>query len=220
MVELLINCSCGSVFQYNLNLETIATELEKIGVLPIIVPHEDHFVTVYIDRELKIRSVERVILVEDERSSVVVTETLTEEKILKVVNEIEQETSPNKDYFKFASSLLYRIQDPQALFIAGRYVGNKMWKEKRKGILSMGGVYKPALELIVKSELKPILDKTGKTKLSGNTSLEITNCIAPQFIIGLAQGILNALSESASRKIGIKIAYEITGNSVTLSLKT
>lgn len=220
MVELTIQCFCGETFNYDIEIDSFSEELSKSGIIPLIVPHKDHFVTIYVDREMKVRSVERVILVEQERSPVVVSESLSDEKISEIVNSIEKEADPNKDYYKFVSSLLFQVQMPEALFIAGRIVGYSMWKEWRKPILDLGATYQPKTDLIIKSELKPILDKAGTTKFLEKNTIEIQGCIAPQFVVGLTQGILNAISEASDQKIDIKIGYHIMGESVTLNLKT
>jgi hypothetical protein len=136
MVDLTIRCVCGENFVYTIDLGPFQKELSSSGLLPIMIPHKDHFVTVYIDRQYKIRSVERVILVDrEQRSTVVSTETLSESDIKSILDEIKKEHNPNKNYFKFASALLYRIQEPEALFYAGKIIGYEMWLELRKANL-------------------------------------------------------------------------------------
>lgn len=219
MVELTIRCVCGENFNYNLNITPLLQELESVGLLPLIISHKDHFVTVYIDRQLKIRSVERVILVDkDQRTTVSTSESLTENEIKEIINEIKSESNPNKDYFKFVSALLYKIQEPEALFIGGKQIGYEMWMELRNPIIKLGATYQPIIDLILKSELKPILDKAGKVKLNKNNQLVVDQCIAPQFVIGLAQGILLGIGEIAEEKLNIKIEYEIKEDMVSLVL--
>ncbi len=82
----------------------------------------------------------------------------------------------------------------------------------------MGAKYVTSLNLIIKSELKPILEKSGKTRLVKDTGIEVTECVAPQFVVGIAQGVLNAVSEVTEEKLTVKFAYQIQGNSVTLSV--
>jgi len=220
MADLTIKCVCGETFNYSINLAPFVEEFETIGVVPLIIPHKDHFVTAYIDRQFRIRSVERVIMVDkNQRSTVVSTEVTSEEEIRKTIAEIKKEINLQKNYFKFVSALLYRIQEPEALFIAGKQIGYEMWRELRKAIIKLGATYQPKIDLILKTELKPILDKAGKTRLEKDNQLEVDQCIAPQFVVGLAQGILLAIGETAEEKMDIKIEYTIEEDKVDLTLK-
>ncbi len=220
MVVLTIRCVCGENFTYEVNLESLLHEFETTGLLPLMIPHKDHFVTAYIDKQFKIRSVERVILINREQHSTVIsTDKLSEVEIHEILNEIKQEFNPNKNYFKFISALLFKFKEPEALFISGKQIGFEMWLELRKAIIKLGATYQPDVSLILKTELKPILDKTGDTKLITDNHLEIDNCIAPQFVVGLAQGILIAISNTAKEKMDIKIEYDIGNEVVNLTLK-
>ncbi len=219
MAELNIKCVCGETFIYSINLTPFLYEFETSGLIPLIIPHKDHFVTAYIDQSFKIRSVERVIMIDkNQKSTVVSVETMSEEEIDQILGDLKKEYNPAKDYFKFASALLYKIQEPEILFIIGKQIGYEMWQDMRKAIIRLGAMYQPDLDLILKTELKPVLDKTGKTKLDKNI-LEIDQCIVPQFVVGLAQGILQAIGKYAEEKMDIEIEYKIEQQKVELKLK-
>ena len=94
-----------------------------------------------------------------------------------------------------------------------------MWTKWRDSILKLGAKYTPQIDLIIKSELKPILDKTGETDLLSEKGILIRNCNAPQFVVGIAQGVLNAISAAAKGDISIRIEYSIEGNNVMLTVQ-
>ncbi|MHA1630201.1 MAG: hypothetical protein ACTSXO_00955 [Candidatus Heimdallarchaeota archaeon] len=220
MADLVIKCICGETFTYSINLAPFIEEFETAGEIPLIIPHKDHFVTAYIDRQFKIKSVERIIMVDKhQRSTIVSSETISENEIKRIIDNVKQEINLHKDYLGFAQKILDIIQEPEALFIAGRQMGYEMWREMRKSILKLGATYQPKINLILKTELKPILDKTGKTRLEKDNQLEVDQVIAPQLVVGLAQGILLAIGETAEEKMDIKIEYTIEGNKVDLILK-
>ncbi|MCF2144510.1 MAG: hypothetical protein K9W42_12490 [Candidatus Heimdallarchaeota archaeon] len=220
MADLVIKCICGETFTYSINLAPFIEEFETAGEIPLIIPHKDHFVTAYIDRQFKIKSVERIIMVDKhQRSTIVSSETISENEIKRIIDNVKQEINLHKDYLGFAQKILDIIQEPEALFIAGRQMGYEMWREMRKSIIKLGATYQPKINLILKTELKPILDKTGKTRLEKDNQLEVDQVIAPQLVVGLAQGILLAIGETAEEKMDIKIEYTIEGNKVDLILK-
>ncbi|MHA1744103.1 MAG: hypothetical protein ACTSV6_07630 [Candidatus Heimdallarchaeota archaeon] len=220
MADLVIKCICGETFTYSINLAPFIEEFETAGEIPLIIPHKDHFVTAYIDRQFKIKSVERIIMVDKhQRSTIVSSETISENEIKRIIDNVKQEINLHKDYLGFAQKILDIIQEPEALFIAGRQMGYEMWREMRKSIIKLGATYQPKINLILKTELKPILDKTGKTRLEKDNQLEVDQVIAPQLVVGLAQGILLAIGETAEEKMDIKIEYTIEGKKVDLILK-
>ena len=218
MTKLLVACACGKSFTAEVDPAKLTDQFRKGGIVPLLVSHEDHFVTLYVDKNYVVRGVERVILVEDDQSAVAVSEELTVNQITHMVDDAWSESNPMKDYARFISLVVYRIKAPESLFLAGEHVGRRMWNEWRSNILKLGARYQPSLDLIVKTELKPILDKSGKARLAGERKLEVTQVVAPQFVVGLAQGVLNAVSGAAERKISVKIEYVTSEDSVSLSV--
>lgn len=218
MTSIMVRCTCGQVFEYTIdNLEKLTKEWASSGVMPLIIPHGDHFVTAYLDKQGIVRSVEKVILVNNQKSSNVV-EILPEGEVLELVREIRKEYNPSKQYYKFVSSLLQKTNSPESLFKAGQLVGLRMWNKKRESILKLGAKYILKVELLMKSELLSILEMTGETELKGENTLKISRCIAPQFIVGLAQGIIDAILKASGDLVEIKIEYEISGDIVSLKL--
>ncbi len=219
MVKIIVKCVCGEVFQPEINLERYREDLEKSGLVPLLVPHKDHFVTVYVDKNGSVRGVERIILVEEDMTTQVASDDLDLNTIQQTALELEKEVDPNKDFTRYVSLLVFRIKSPEALFIAGETIGRRMWTKWREPILRLGAKYVPQLNLIIKSELKPILDKSGDANLQSDQEILITNCTAPQFVVGIAQGVLNAVSTAAKGDFSIKIEYLVEGNNVMLTVK-
>ncbi|NWF94799.1 MAG: hypothetical protein HXY34_01520 [Candidatus Thorarchaeota archaeon] len=218
MKKVNVACVCGKNFSTEIDPEALRDQIKKGGLVPLLVAHEDHFVTLYVDSNFSVRGVERVILVDSGRSATAVSTELSAEQIGAAVEEAWSESSPMKQYTRFISLIVYRIKTPEALFLAGELTGRRMWNEWRGSILRMGARYIPSLGLIVKTELKPVLDKAGKTKLIDEKTLEVGQIVAPQFVIGVAQGVLNAVSEAAESKVTVKIEYVVTGDLVKLSV--
>jgi len=218
MKTLLVSCDCGKTFTTEIDPEKLQAESWKGGIISLLVSHEDHLVTLYVDSNYQVRGVERVILVDKDRSAVAVSEELTADQIARLVDDAWSESNPMKDYARFILHLVYRIRSPESLFLAGERVGRRMWNEWRSSILKLGARYEPSVDLIVKTELKPILDKSGKARLTGERNLQVTQVVAPQFVVGLAQGVLNAVSEAAERKISVKIQYVMSSDSVNLTV--
>ncbi len=218
VVVIRVHCICGNVFTTTIEPETIDPSFRKAGLLPILLSHEDHLVTVYLDPNYAVRSVERVILVEDSKPTELVTSAIDVEALEKTVRDTWAQNPPMKDYGRFMAVLIYQLKNAEALFAAGEMVGRRMWREWRADILKMGAQYVPAIDLIIKTELRPLLDRMGKTRLISQNELEINEVISPHFIVGIAQGVLNAVAESASVTINVKIKYTLGINSVHLSI--
>ncbi|TXT55895.1 MAG: hypothetical protein BAJATHORv1_30278 [Candidatus Thorarchaeota archaeon] len=220
MPKITIKCVCGEIFQPDIDLERYKEELSRTGLIPLLVSHKDHFVTVYLDKNGSVRGVERIILVEDDTTTQVASEEFDIQSIQKTVLDLAKDVDPSEEYEKYVSILLFKIKQPEALFVAGEIIGRRMWMKWREAILRLGAKYVPKLDLIIKTELKPLLDKVGTANLHGNNEVLITNCTAPQFVVGLAQGVLNAISAAAKSDIRIKIEYSIEANNVMLTVVT
>ncbi len=218
MATITVKCICGEIFETSLAADRLDREFERTSLVPVVLPHKDHFVTVYIDKNHCVRSVERVILVEEDRAPVILSEESNIEEVEQIALGLAKEANPNKEYNKFISLILDKIKSPETLFRAGEVIGRHMWRNWREAILKMGARYATSLDLIIRSELKPMLDHAGKTELLGDTGILITECAAPQFVVGVAQGVLNAVSEATEEKITVKFAYQIQGNSVSLTV--
>lgn len=218
MVKLTIKCICGEIFSTDVKEARLEEVFKTTSLAPLVLPHNDHFVTVYVDKNYSVRNVERVILVEEDRAPVVISDELESGQLTKLLESLLKEANPNKNYDRFVSALVSKTKSPETLFSAGEEIGKRMWLEWRDPILRMGAKYQTSLDLIIKSELKPILDKSGKTKLVGEKSIEVEECVAPQFVVGLAQGVLNAVSQVTEEKLSVKFGYQIIGDSVSLSI--
>ncbi|MFW9919433.1 MAG: hypothetical protein ACFFED_07525 [Candidatus Thorarchaeota archaeon] len=218
MVKLTIKCVCDVIFSTEISEARLDQVLSTTSLAALVLPHNDHFVTIYVDRNYSVRNVERVILVDEDRAPVVISESPESGQVSQILAQILKDENPNKNYNRFISVLLSKLKSPDALFVAGEEIGKRMWLEWRDPILRMGARYQTSLDLIIKSELKPILDKSGKTKLVGDQGIEVDECAAPQFVVGLAQGVLNAVSQVTEEKITVKFAYQILEDSVSLSI--
>ncbi len=207
------------MFYPEVDLEPYQKILSESGIVPLLLPHEDHFVTVYVDKNGSVRGVERIILVDENIAPQVVSGEMTLEAIQEISLEMEEQVDPNKDYSRFISLLLFKIKNPEDLFVAGEIIGRRMWTKWRDSILRLGAKYVPQIDLIIKSELKPVLDRTGETDLLSEKGILIRNCNAPQFVVGIAQGVLNAISTAAKGDLSIRIEYSIEGNNVMLTVQ-
>lgn len=219
MAVISIKCSCGETISYEIDPESLKSEFERLGVVPILVPHEDHFVTVYVDSNLAVRSVERVVLVKDAESSVIVKAKSGEEDINALVGKIMQRNDPYKKFVAFMSQLLNEVTNPESLFSAGRIVGKYIWTKRREPILKMGVAFKLSADLLIKNEIMPAFEKIGKVDyLKGEATIVIKDAISPGFIVGMAQGILDGIQEYMKQQMNIKIEYIISGSTVILTL--
>lgn len=219
MTKLQVQCTCGEIFYPEVDLDQYQSILAESGIVPLLLPHKNHFVTVYVDNNGAVRGVERIILVEENMAPQVVSEEMTLQAIQEIVLDMEKEVDPNKNYSRFISLLLFKIKNPEDLFVAGEIIGRRMWIKWRDAILRLGAKYVPQIDLIIKSELKPILEKAGETDLLHEKGILIRNCNAPQFVVGIAQGVLNAVSAAAKGDISIRIEYSVEGNDVMLTVQ-
>ena len=219
MTKLTVKCICGEVFYPDVDLAQYRQDTNDSGIIPLLVPHKDHFVTIYVDKNGSVRAVERIILVDENVAPHVVSDDKSIEDIQKISLDLEKQVDPNKDYSRYISLLLFQIKNPEALFAAGVFTGVRMWTKWRASILKLGAKYTPQIDLILKSELKPILDKAGDADLHGDKGILIRNCDAPEFVVGLAQGVLNAVSSAAKGDFSIKIEYSIEGKNVMLTVQ-
>lgn len=207
------------MISYEIDENSLKSEFERMGVVPILVPHEDHFVTVYIDSRLAVRSVERVLLVKDAESSLIV-KTKPGEDLNQIVEKIKSRYDPFKKFMLFISQLLSEVTDPENLFLAGRQIGHYIWTKRREPILKMGASFQISPELLLKNEIIPTFEKIGKVeKVKGEETIIIKDTISPGFTVGMAQGILDAIQNYMNKQINIKIEYVISGSTVFLTLR-
>ncbi len=218
MAQLTVKCVCGEVFHAAVDDTRLEEIFKSSSLAPLVLPHKDHFVTIYVDKNYAVRNVERVILIEEDRAPVVISSEIENGDIHNLLKDIQKDANPSKNYDKFLSALLSKVKSPEVLFAAGEVIGKNMWREWRKPILQMGAKYTTSIDLIIKSEIKPILEKAGKTELIGDTGIEVVDVTAPQFVVGLAQGVLNAVSAATDEKLTMKFAYQILADSVTLTV--
>lgn len=214
-----LNCTCGEKITYEIDDEKIKAEFGRSGLLPILVSHNDHFITAYLDTNLKVRSVERVLLVKDEDSSIVVKSSSSLD-IENIVQTIMKKNNPQKHFLRYLSSILQKLTKPEDLFISGRITGDYLWKKRREPILKMGASFSIEPHLILKTEIIPIYQNTAKIKVlqEEKNTVVLNDTLSPQFMIGIAQGILDAIQLYMQNKITIKIEYVMSGSTVFLTI--
>ena len=87
-------------------------------------------------------------------------------------------------------------------------------------ILKMGAAFKVSPELILKSEIIPVYEKIAKIKVvqDEKESIVLHDTLSPQFTIGVAQGILDAIQSYMNQKVTIKVEYVMSGSTVFLNI--
>jgi len=216
-MKIVIPCICGERFEYEIDENMVKGEFSG-GVVPLLVPHKDHFVTVYLDRKFGVRGVEKVIFIK-KTHSVVVSSPYTRKEIEEILEELLKKYNYKKNYPSFVANLALKMNSPEGIFYAGRIIGYKEWLKLKEYLLKIGGEYELVPEEILKSEIFPLVKKLCKTKLVDKGSCLIADkTIIPQFIIGIAQGILDAILEKSGGEVEIKVQYEIIGEKVILKL--
>jgi len=221
MPKIRLKCSCGEYITYFINPEDIEKEFGSKGVVAVLIPHNDHFITVYIDKNYTVRGMERVVLVKDQNSSVVVKSSKTIDTI-QIVDDLIKKNDPFKHFLKFLSQLINLVKTPEDLFISGRKIGKYLWNKRREPIIKMGATFTIQPELILKNEIVPIFDKFVKIeKIKGdNQSVMMKETISPQFMIGAIQGILDAIQGYMNEaEVNIQIEFTMTGTTIFLTLK-
>ncbi|TFG01060.1 MAG: hypothetical protein EU541_00280 [Promethearchaeota archaeon] len=221
MTSIRFECTCGEIITYEIDPKSIETELNLSSIVPILVSHNDHFVTVYVDKNYNVRGIERIILVKDNESSVVVKTKMPQAEIIKKVEKIKAKKDPSKEFLAFLSLLLSEIQEPENLFIAGKKIGHYLWNKRREPVIKLGASFKIDPKLVLKNEIAPIFKNISDIEdiKSEDKTIVIKDTISPQFIIGIAQGIINAISEYMEKKFNIVLEYVMSGETVFLTLK-
>ncbi|MCF2141172.1 MAG: hypothetical protein K9W44_14025 [Candidatus Lokiarchaeota archaeon] len=219
MKKIRLECTCGETFEYEIDPDQIKPEFGTSGILPILVSHNDHFITVYLDENLNPRSIERVLLVKDQESSVFVKSTSLLD-VKDTIAKLIKSDDPNSHFLRFLSQVIQKIKNSEDLFIAGRITGRYLWQKRREPLLKMGASFSIDPELILKTELIPIFEKSAKIKViqEDRQSIILKDTLSPQFIIGLAQGMLDAIQEYM-HSVSIVIEYVMTGSTIFLNIK-
>ncbi|TXT58593.1 MAG: hypothetical protein BAJALOKI2v1_340025 [Promethearchaeota archaeon] len=221
MPKITFKCSCGDSITYEIDPESIENELKRVSIVPILISHKDHFITAYVDHNYQVRSVERIILVKDDESSVVVKTSMDKSDIISKVEDIKKKKDPSKEFLSFLSLLLSEIKEPENLFIAGRKIGKYLWNKRREPMIKLGASFKVDPTLVLKNEISPIYKDIVKIKNldSEEKTIVIRESISPQLMIGIAQGILDAISDYMEKKIDIALEYQMSGGTVFLTLQ-
>lgn len=221
MPKIRVKCSCDENITYFIEPEDIEKEFGNKGVVAVLIPHKDHFITVYIDKNYTVRGMERVVLVKDQNSSVVVKSSKTIDTV-QIVEDLMKKNDPFKHFIRFLSQLIKLIEAPEDLFISGRKVGKYLWNKRREPIIKMGATFTIQPELILKNEILPIFDKFVKIeRIKGDSqSVMLKETISPQFIMGAIQGILDAIQGYMNEaEMNIQIEFTMTGTTIFLTLK-
>ena len=222
MVDIQILCSCNEIFSFPINLEDIQDDLEKNGIASVLIPHEDHFITAYIDKNLTVRSVEKVIIMRGRSATPIASKTsIEEEQVKSTVLEILKTVDPEKNHLGFLAQVAKHFTRPEEIFLAGKFTGFELWYRKREKIIKLGAEFTLGPEIVLTAELKPIYDKIAKTKyLKKEKTLVLQEIISPQFFIGIAQGVLDAIRQYANNpNITIKIDPTILERAIFLKLE-
>ncbi|TFH03570.1 MAG: hypothetical protein E4H14_16525, partial [Candidatus Thorarchaeota archaeon] len=98
MAKLSVRCICGEMFYPEVNLDLYHNLVSDSGIIPLLLPHQDHFVTAYVDKNGSVRAVERIILVGENIAPQVVSGEMTLQTIQDIALELEMEVDPNKNY--------------------------------------------------------------------------------------------------------------------------
>ncbi len=222
MKTLAILCTCGEKFNYEIDPTNIEPELGERGIAPILVSHGDHFITLYVDRNYSVRSVEKVLLATGRTETVhASTGGMSPQAIKDKAIQLMKEVDPEKNHIAFFSKVASIFRTSDELFAAGRYTGYELWVRKRQALLKLGAHFKLDPDLVISNELKPIFDKLGKTKyLKKEQTLAVQEVISPQFLLGIAQGILDAIhAHVENRDMIIEIEHNILERTLFLRLK-
>lgn len=219
MKKILLDCVCNEKFSYEIDIDQLNPEFGNSGILPILVTHKDHFITVYLDKNFNPRSIERVLLVQDQEASVVVRSS-TSFNVEENVRERMKKDDPNSHFMRFLSKIIQDFNKPEDLFIAGRLTGHYLWQKKREPILKMGATFSIEPELVLKTEIIPIFQKSAKINVvqDDKQSIVLKDTLSPQFMIGLAQGILDAI-QAYMKTVSIVIEYVMSGSTIFLTIR-
>ncbi|MHA1777409.1 MAG: hypothetical protein ACTSWC_11590 [Promethearchaeota archaeon] len=215
MKDLWIKCPCGEKFRYSLDSDDPRFKLGLKMHEPILISHKDHFITITFNDNLDPIKVERVISIEPNltpsfiRSTPAPNVEETVKRVIRLVN-------PRFHFLQFLSKILREIPNEEDYFLAGRLTGKYLWKKRREPILKMGATFSPNPELIVKTEIIPIFNKTAKINVlqEDKFSFVLQNTLSPQFMLGVAQGIIEAIHSFSQNQVLMKYEYLISGSSV------
>ena len=124
-------------------------------------------------------------------------------------------------YNAFLTLLLEQVSDGENLFISGRIVGKNIWNKRREPLIRLGASFQIEPGLVLSNEITPIFEQIGKIERlrTDDNTIIIKNTLSPQFIIGTAQGILDAIHEYMNKKVNISVEYVMSGKTVFLSLR-
>lgn len=217
MKELQIKCPCGESFQYSLNPEDPRLKTSLSRREPILVSHKDHFITITFNKDLEPIKIERVITLQTDFPSSFINYEPTS-NVEQTVNHVIRLIDPRFHFIEYLSEILQEINDSEGLFLAGRLTGKYLWKKRREPILKLGATFEPDPALIVKIEIIPIFNRTAKVNVlqEDKFSFVLQNTLSPNFMIGMAQGIIDAIQSFSDNQVSIKYEYILSGSNVFL----
>ena len=220
MVQILVKCYCGETISYEIDENSLKSDFERMGIVPILVPHKDHFVTAYVDSQFVVRSVDRGGCRKNAESSVIAKSRAEQQDLDQIVKKYMEKYDPYNNFVFFMSHLLTEVTEPENLLLVGRKVGQYIWNKRREPIIKMGASFKIDPKLLLENEIIPSFEKVTKVEIvKGEDTIVIKDAISAGFMVGMAQGILDAIQNYMKKPVNISLEYIISGTTVFLTLK-
>lgn len=226
-VDIEVHCpSCKKVGHILVDEDTIKNSAG--GVCAVKVSEElvcKHSFIVYVDRNFTVRDYficDFVIELPNKKKGLITTKsTVDKDFITKIVNDIKKRRDPAKEFYSFLSILITEVMGSENLFLAGSQIGEYLWNKRREPLIKLGASFITNPQLILKSEIAPIFQKIAKVeKLNSDYKIIIIHeSIVPQFMVGLSQGIIDAISNYMNNQGKIVLEYLMSEETVSLTLK-
>ncbi|WP_457559703.1 hypothetical protein [Candidatus Harpocratesius sp.] len=220
MKEIRIECPCGEFFSYKFDPQDLKLKIRHSSFPPFLLKHKNHLITVLLDREYNILRVEQVILLKNSNLKSIILAKENHNNVEESVHKLIRFIDPRFHFLQFLSKVLKEYKSEEDQFIAGRITGRYLWHKRREPILKMGATFSADPTMILSEEILPIFSKTAQVKVihENKFSYVLENVISTKFMIGMTEGIVNAIQSFMHTDLPEFLEFVVSGSSIFLSI--
>ncbi len=202
-------CICGESVSYDVDLDVLQKkmELSKSGLIQISVPHKDHKVALYLDRNFVVRGVSEILDINEIATGI-------KEKQDEINTEDLRELLEKFDYNKMLDQLISAVafkygEKDTAFEVLGSLIGSEIWYNMRKRYIEMGAKLKFQPNTILKDEIVPVLKKisSGVNYFKKSGLITVLLKYPAKFYEGVIKGALEKMNSVGIIEEKIEVSF-------------
>ncbi len=202
-------CICGESVGYEIDLEILERKMKesKTGLIQISVPHKDHKVSIYLDKDFAVRGVSEIVDIKEISGAMKEKEErINIEELKEIINKFDY----NKMLDQLISAVSFKYgEEDNAFDLLGFILGSEIWYNMRKRYIEMGAKLSFQPTTILKDEVIPVLKKLSihATYFKKSGLITMTLKYPTKFYEGLIKGVLDKINSVGLINEKIEVSF-------------